>query len=168
MVRSFSPHPVDPEILDTLLDLVRRAPSAGNTRAPAFVVLEGDETARLWDVTLPAEGRATFRWPGLLVAPVVIVPLVEPAAYARRYAEDDKASTGLGTGLDAWPVPLPENWAKEVDRAQTEAEVEALRRSVQRGQPYGSESWSKRTAAKLGLESTLRARGRPAKKREPS
>jgi nitroreductase len=105
MVRSFSPRPVDPEVLDTLLDLARRAPSAGNTRATAFVVLEGDETARLWDATLPAERRATFRWPGLLDAPVVIVPLVEPAAYPRRYAEDDKSATGLGAGPDAWPVP---------------------------------------------------------------
>jgi nitroreductase len=41
-----------------LIDLARRAPSAGNTQACAFVVLEGDETARLWDVTLPAPRRA--------------------------------------------------------------------------------------------------------------
>jgi nitroreductase len=105
MVRSFEPRPVDPGTLDALIDLARRAPSAGNTRATAFVVLEGDQTARLWDVTLPAERRATFHWPGLLAAPVVIVPLVEPGAYPRRYAEDDKAATGLGAGLDAWPVP---------------------------------------------------------------
>ena len=36
---------------------------------------------------------------------MVIVPLVEPEAYPRRYAEDDKAATGLGAGPDAWPVP---------------------------------------------------------------
>jgi putative transposase len=51
-----------------------------------------------------------------------------------------------------------------VNRAETEAELKALRRSVQRGCPFGSESWQKQTAQQLGLESTLRSRGRPKKK----
>jgi nitroreductase len=106
MVRAFTPEPVPPALVDDLIDLARRAPSAGNTRPVEFVVLEGGQTARLWDVTLPmGERRAAFRWQGLLAAPVVVVPLVEPAAYPRRYAEPDKAGTGRGTGLDAWPVP---------------------------------------------------------------
>jgi nitroreductase len=105
MVRAFDRRPVPPAEVDRLVDLARRAPTAGHTQATAFVVLEGDDTARLWDVTLPPERRASFRWRRLLDAPVVIVPLVEPAAYARRYAEGDKASTGLGAGTDAWAVP---------------------------------------------------------------
>jgi nitroreductase len=105
MVRAFARRPVPPATVDALVDLARRAPSAGNTRPTAFVLLEGDETARLWDVTLPPDRRASFRWRGLLDAPVVIVPLVEPAAYVRRYAEADKAATGLGAGEEAWPVP---------------------------------------------------------------
>jgi nitroreductase len=105
MVRAFAARPVDPALVDDLIDLARRAPSAGNTRPWAFVVLEGADTARLWDVTLPAASRASFRWPGLLAAPVVVVPLVEPGAYPRRYAEGDKAATGLGSGEDAWAVP---------------------------------------------------------------
>jgi nitroreductase len=106
MVRAFTAEPVPPGLVDDLIDLARRAPSAGNTRPVEFVVLEGGQTARLWDVTLPpGERRAAFRWQGLLAAPVVVVPLVEPAAYPRRYAEPDKAGTGRGAGLDAWPVP---------------------------------------------------------------
>jgi nitroreductase len=105
MVRAFAARAVPPAEVDRLLDLARRAPSAGNTQACAFVVLEGEATSRLWDVTLPPERRSGFRWHGLLEAPVVVVPLVRPEAYARRYAEADKADTGLGTGLDAWPVP---------------------------------------------------------------
>jgi nitroreductase len=105
MVRSFDRRPVPAAEVDRLIDLARRAPSAGNTQAWAFVVLAGDETARLWDVTLPAGRRATFRWPGLVDAPVVIVPVVRPGAYVERYGEPDKASTGLGSGSDAWPVP---------------------------------------------------------------
>ena len=105
MVRSFDGRPVPPAEVDRLIDLARRAPSAGNTHACAFVVLEGPATARLWDVTLPAERRASFRWRRLLDAPVVIVPVVDPAAYVERYGEADKAATGLGADLDAWPVP---------------------------------------------------------------
>lgn len=68
--------------------------------------------------------------------------------------------------LSAWPLEIPSDWVKEVNRPQTEAELEALRRSVQRGQPYGEEGWAKRVAVRLGLESTLRARGRPRKQTE--
>jgi len=106
MVRSFSREPVAPEVLDRLLANVRRAPSAGNTQGWAFVVLEGpDQTARFWDATLPPERRPGFAWPGLLRAPVIVVPLADPAAYVARYGEPDKAATGLGAGADAWPVP---------------------------------------------------------------
>jgi nitroreductase len=105
MVRAFAARPVDAALVDGLIDLARRAPSAGNTQPWAFVVLEGAETARLWDVTLPPARRPAFRWRGLLDAPVVVVPLVDPGAYPRRYGEDDKAATGLGAGVEAWPVP---------------------------------------------------------------
>lgn len=57
-------------------------------------------------------------------------------------------------------TPDPFDSPKHVNQPQSEAEVEVIRRSVQRGQPYGSESWVRRTAAKLGLESTLRDRPR--------
>jgi putative transposase len=63
--------------------------------------------------------------------------------------------------LSSWPLPEPGGWVGLVNRAQTEREVEAIRHSIRRGQPYGSESWVKRTARALGLESTLRPRGRP-------
>jgi putative transposase len=62
--------------------------------------------------------------------------------------------------LSDWPVPRPADWVREVNRPQTEAELEALRRCVQRGQPYGQEGWAKRVAQRLGLESTLRPRKR--------
>jgi nitroreductase len=105
MVRAFARRPVPRATVDDLIDLARRAPSAGNTQPWHFVVLEGEETARLWDVTLPLPRREAFRWSGLLDAPVVVVPVVDPGAYASRYAEDDKRATGLGGGPDAWSVP---------------------------------------------------------------
>ena len=47
-----------------------------------------------------------------------------------------------------------------VNGAQTAAELEAIRMSVERSRPFGGEAWVKRTAADMGLESTLRRRGR--------
>ncbi len=106
MVRAFTSEPVDPVVVDGLVDLARRAPSAGNSQGWAFVVLEGaDQTAVYWDAALPVERRASFRWPGLVAAPVLILALVRPDAWVERYAEPDKVLTGLGVGAEQWRVP---------------------------------------------------------------
>jgi len=70
--------------------------------------------------------------------------------------------------LEDGPVALPANWTTAVNQAQTEAELTALRRSVQRGQPFGEQKWVERMAGRLGLQSTLRPRGRPRKLSDPS
>lgn len=105
MTRAFDERPVDPGVLDELVDLAARAPSAGKTQGWHLVVLEGAETAAFWDETLPAVRRDSFRWQRLLSAPVIALPLADSKAYVDRYAEPDKAQTGLGTGASAWPVP---------------------------------------------------------------
>ena len=105
MVRAFTDAPVDPSVVDDLIDLARRAPSAGNSQGMAYLVLEGAQTAAYWDASLPVERRATFGWPGLVDAPVLVLVLVRPAAWLERYAEPDKATPGLGAAADAWPVP---------------------------------------------------------------
>jgi putative transposase len=63
--------------------------------------------------------------------------------------------------LSAWPLPKPKKWKDYVNQPASEAELEALRRSVARGTPYGKSAWIESTARKLGLESTLRKPGRP-------
>lgn len=63
--------------------------------------------------------------------------------------------------LSDWPIDRPRDWVARVNRPQTAAELEALRTSVQRGRPFGDESWVRRMAKRFGLESTLRPRGRP-------
>lgn len=106
MVRAYTEQPVDRPVLDALLDLARRAPSAGNSQGTELLVLDQpDTTARYWEVTLPEERREYFSWPGLLVAPVLVIVWVSPDVYVARYGEADKAMTGLGTVADAWPVP---------------------------------------------------------------
>jgi putative transposase len=65
--------------------------------------------------------------------------------------------------LSAGPVPRPRNWLKRVNEALTEAELAAVRQCVNRGMPFGDAGWVTQVAARLGLASTLRPRGRPRK-----
>ncbi len=106
MVRDFTDEPIDEEALLRVLDDARRTPSAGFTQGLDWVVLVGPEqTSLFWDRTLPAAERSAFRWPGLLRAPVIVLPMADRRAYVDRYAEADKAHSGLGEGADRWPVP---------------------------------------------------------------
>lgn len=63
--------------------------------------------------------------------------------------------------LSKWPIPCPRNWLARANAAVTPAELNALRTSVARGAPFGSAAWATATAKELGLESSLRPRGRP-------
>ncbi len=106
MIRAFEDHPIDEERITRLLDLARRAPSAGHTAATEFVVLSGDERRQYWDTTLPEDQRARFTYSSLPNAAALVLVLTRPDAYSERYSEPDKSSTGLGTGTDSWPVPF--------------------------------------------------------------
>ena len=106
MCRDFDGQPVDRAVVDRLLDLARRAPSAGFSQGFAFLVLEDERhRSRFWDATLPSDRRDDFGFPGLVRAPVIIVPLARAQTYLDRYAEPDKARAGLGESAESWPVP---------------------------------------------------------------
>jgi len=64
------------------------------------------------------------------------------------------------------PIPRPEDWTAFVDTALTPQEIEWLRQSVVRQAPFGSGEWQERMGQLLGLESTMRSRGRPRKQAE--
>jgi nitroreductase len=107
MVRAYRPDPISADVLDRVVGAARRAQSAGNSDGTDLVVLEGPEqTAAYWDITLPAgPARERFGYPRLLDAPVIVVPIANAGAYLERYAEPDKASTGLGESVERWAVP---------------------------------------------------------------
>ena len=65
--------------------------------------------------------------------------------------------------LSPWPIPRSRTWLDFVNRADTASELKALRRSCNRGTPYGREEWVQSMCKKLGLESTIRRPGRPKK-----
>ncbi len=104
MVRNFDARPLDPEVVERILANGRRGPSAGFTQGVELLVLEGQEqTGRYWAACFPPERRAGFRWPGLLRAPLLVVPLSSKDAYLDRYAEPDKGWTDRDERR--WPVP---------------------------------------------------------------
>jgi putative transposase len=95
-----------------------------------------------------------------------------------RYVERNPLRASLTPRAEDWPwsslgspdaltltSPLirPSGWLELVNSAQTVAEVEALDRSVTRGTPLGTADWVAATVRDLGLESSIRLRGRPRK-----
>ena len=64
-------------------------------------------------------------------------------------------------GLASWPVDRPSHWRRLVNQPQNDRELKAIRECIRRGRPWGEDKWQMRTAKRLGLESTLRPRGRP-------
>jgi putative transposase len=65
------------------------------------------------------------------------------------------------TSREQWPVPAPADWVKWLGASGDRAELEAMRRSVIRGAPFGDDRWTTRTARRLSLQSSLRAPHRP-------
>lgn len=63
--------------------------------------------------------------------------------------------------ISDWPIARPKDWLRLVNTPLTNAEIEACRLSATRGRPLGSPKWQTPVAKQLGLECTLRARGRP-------
>ena len=105
MTRAFSARPVESELLDRLVDLASRAPSAGKTQGWHLLIIEGEQISEFWNATFPHESRSEFKWQQLFDAPVIAIAFADPDAYVRRYSEPDKTSTSLGAGVSAWPTP---------------------------------------------------------------
>jgi putative transposase len=68
--------------------------------------------------------------------------------------------------IEPWPVQRPEPWVTAVNAPLAAAELHVVRHSSGRGTPYGERAWTREMAERLGLESTLRPRGRPSRARD--
>jgi putative transposase len=62
--------------------------------------------------------------------------------------------------LSRWPIPRTPNWIKRVNEPLTDGELASIRTCAQRGRPWGDANWLAKTVKRLGLESTVRPRGR--------
>jgi putative transposase len=65
--------------------------------------------------------------------------------------------------LSKWPISRKRGWTQHVNTPTSEKEQIALQRSIQRGSPFGNASWSTKKIKELGLQSTVKPRGRPKK-----
>src|SRR5262249_13316703 len=63
--------------------------------------------------------------------------------------------------LEPGTVPRGALWVEGVNAATADVELERVRESVRRDRPLGTSSWTRETAQALGLEHSLRPRGRP-------
>jgi putative transposase len=77
---------------------------------------------------------------------------------AWRSAQHDLSLT---SHLSPWPIQKPKNWAAWVNSMPSPAETEAIQKCAIKSSPYGTEKWISQSAARLGLEHTLRPCGRP-------
>jgi len=82
----------------------------------------------------------------------------------------DYSSLALRNGADkgdlklsAGPVRLPAGWNRQVDVLPEENVSAMIDNCIKRGCPCGNSRWTKTTAQKLGLQMTMRPRGRPKK-----
>lgn len=102
-----------------------------------------------------------------------------------RYVEGNPVRAGLVPSAKLWlwsshrerinrshsafvneiPVELPEDWKQFVDEPLTEKELEKLNTSICRQTPYGDLLWQTKICQEVGLESTMRPRGRPKEKK---
>ena len=62
-----------------------------------------------------------------------------------------------------WPMERPVAWPDWVNEEELSERLSAMRRSVIKGQPFGSAPWVEQMAAVWNLGATLRGRGRPKK-----
>ncbi len=104
MVRGFTAEPVDPAVIERMVQLARHAPSAGFTQGQAFIVVTDPATKQELAVLCGEPGYvAAGHRPFVSGAPVVVVACTSEAAYHRRYQEPDKIRDD-GTEIN-WPVP---------------------------------------------------------------
>lgn len=104
MVRNYNGEPVEPDQIERIVRLARRAPSAGFSQGQSFVVVTEkpirEQIAGL--VGQPAYVVKGLK-PWMSNAPVHVVCCISEARYRFRYRQADKA--GTAGARDEWPVP---------------------------------------------------------------
>ena len=125
MVRRFDQRPVPPDVIDRILDLARRAPTAGFAQGVDFLVLDTPQAvAEFWRMTDDADDPMDPD--DIEHGPTVIVlPIADKRPYLARYAEPDKIEFGMDHE-ENWPVKF---W--EIDAAM--ASMLALLAAVDEG-----------------------------------
>ncbi|ULA63470.1 MAG: transposase [Nitrospira sp.] len=70
------------------------------------------------------------------------------------------AGTAPSVREHEWPIAKPDDWGEWVNTDELREQIDALRRSVSKGQPFGSERWVEQMVTQWNLGATMRGRGR--------
>jgi nitroreductase len=105
MVRHFTAEPVPQEIVDRIVALAQRAPSAGFSQGVSFVSITDPETRRKMGQIAGEEGYTSRGSHSFISeAPVQIVVCTSEKVYKDRYREPDKRPDPNEPEME-WPVP---------------------------------------------------------------
>ena len=104
MTRNYLDRPVDPGVIERIVAVARKNPSAGFTQGQYLVIVTEEATRkRIAKLADEDEYVATGFPPWISTAPVHIVVCTSERDYHMRYQESDKLQPD-GTEID-WPVP---------------------------------------------------------------
>jgi FMN reductase [NAD(P)H] len=104
MVRNYRPDPVPQQVIERIVKVVHRAPSAGFSQGHRIVVVtDAAKRAGLAAVAEPWYLERGFH-PWISQAPVQLVLGIREASYHERYTEADKLKAGEEE--IPWPVPF--------------------------------------------------------------
>ena len=100
MVHHFAPRPVAAEVLDSILEAARHAPSAGFSQGLGLIVLDDPkQLAWFWQTSQGSQGPPD-------APPVVVLPVPDKRVYLERYRLPDKGGPdGPRSQESGWPVP---------------------------------------------------------------
>jgi putative transposase len=84
--------------------------------------------------------------------------------HADRPTANISAPPSTAPHLSPWPVDQPTDWLALLNRPQPRDQEEALRQSIRKGRPFGSETYQQWTSQALGLSSAFRNPARPSRK----
>jgi nitroreductase len=114
-IRSFSPERPDPALIDEIIDIARRVPTAGFSQGIDFLVVDSpDALDTVWEAgnqEQPDDGP-----------PVLVFVFSDPERYLSRYREGDKAKFSLGEA-DAWKIKF---WDVDASMAAMQLQLAAV------------------------------------------
>jgi nitroreductase len=99
MVHHFDQRPLEPEVLEAILESALHAPSAGFSQGLALIVLDDpDQLEWFWRTThreVPADGPT-----------VLVLPVPDKRVYLERYSRPDKGGPDNPLAFEGgWPLP---------------------------------------------------------------
>jgi len=105
MARNYRDEPVPRDVVERIVETVRRAPSAGYSQGQRLlVVTEPEGRAEIVRIGSDSRGGDEELEPWFESAPVHVLVCTREDDYHDRYRKPDKLAAGRGTEIE-WPIP---------------------------------------------------------------